>query len=86
MYRFSVCLSVWLLGSLVGLIALNLWNPLLYFLVAYTGFLVAVEYSEPLGDRPTWHRRMDWVVVAGFFVFVRLAVSWVEQVTGTSLL
>lgn len=84
--RFGLFLVAWLVAGGVLLAALGLWDPMLYFVIAAVGFFLAMEYSEPRGERPVWHRRLRWVGVAILLVFANIVVTWVERVAGVSLL
>jgi hypothetical protein len=84
--QFVLFLGGWLLVGLSALAVVGIRDPIQYLVVMYVGFLLAVEYSEPPFERPVWHRRLDWVSVAGLLVFVYVAVDWVLTVTGVSLL
>ena len=71
-------------GALLA--SFELWDPLLYFIIAAVGFFLAAEYSEPPDHRPSWHRRLRWVELAILLVFGNIVVSWIQNVTGVSLL
>lgn len=73
----------WLSVSYGGMVYIDLWNPLLYYLLSYAGFLFAVELSNPDGVRPKNHKRLRWVSMSGFVVFVYGVVSWVQAVIST---
>jgi len=79
-------MGAWLLASSVVILALEMWDPKLYYFAAYVGFLIAIEYSEPQVARPHWHRRLDLISVAGFFGFVYIVIIWIEQVIGAGIL
>ena len=79
-------MGAWLLASLVVVLALEMWGPKLYYFTTYVGFLIAIEYSEPQVDRPHWHRRLDLLSVTGFFGFVYIVITWIEQVIGAGIL
>lgn len=83
--RFSLFLTAWLVagGGVLGI--LSVMDPMLYFIIAAVGFFLAVEYSEPADGRPVWHRRLRWVGVAILLVFANIVVTWVETVTGVSV-
>jgi len=81
--QFMMIFIVWLSATLGGMIAIDLWNPLLYYLLSYAGFLFAVELSNPDGVRPRNHKRLRWVSMGGFVVFVYGVVSWVQTVIST---
>lgn len=85
-HRFALFLGGWILLGIGTALALGMVDPLLYFVIAYVGFVLAVEYSEPLYGRPDWHRRLRWVTLLGLLAFGYAVVDWVERVTGTSLL
>ncbi|WP_336338477.1 hypothetical protein [Haloarcula brevis] len=70
--------------TLGGLSYAGLWNPLLYYFLSYAGFLFALELSNPDGPRPKNHRRLRWVSVGGFVVFVYGVVMWVQTVIATA--
>jgi hypothetical protein len=82
---FGRFLVGWLLAGAGLLAALGLWDVQLYFVIAAVGFLLAVEYSEPLGHRPKGHRRLRWVSLGVLLVFANIVVSWIQNVTGVSL-
>lgn len=84
--QFALSFGAWLIASLAVILALELWDPTLYYFAAYVGFLLAVEHSEPQVGRPVWHRRLDVVSVAGLVGFGYVVISWVEQVTGMVIL
>jgi len=81
--QFIGVFIVWLSATLGGMVAIGLWNPLLYYLLSYAGFLFAVELSNPDGVRPKNHKRLRWVSMGGFVVFVYAVVSWVQAVIST---
>lgn len=83
---FGLFLVGWLVVGAALLASLELLEPLLYFVIAAVGFLLAVEYSEPSDHRPTWHRRLRWVSLAILLVFANIVVRWTENTTGISLL
>jgi len=78
--QFVGVFVVWLLLALGGMIFIGRWNLLLYYLLSYAGFLFAVELSKPDGVRPKNHRRLRWVSMGGFVVFIYGVVSWVQAV------
>ncbi|EMA05479.1 hypothetical protein SAMN05443574_108117 [Haloarcula vallismortis] len=81
--QFVGVFVVWLFTTLGGMIFIGRWNPLLYYLLGYAGFLFAVELSKPDGVRPKNHRRLRWVSMGGFVVFIYGVVSWVQAVIAT---
>lgn len=81
--NFGVVYITWLALTLGGLLFIDLWNQLLYYLLGYSGFLFAVEFSKPDGPRPKNHKRLRWVSMGGFVIFVYTAVSWVQSVITT---
>jgi len=84
--RFGLFLLGWLGAGVALLASLGLWDPLLYFIIAAVGFFLAVEYSEPPDHRPPWHRRLRWVSLAILLVFANIVVSWIENISGVSVL
>jgi len=73
----------WLAVTYGGMVYTDLWNPLLFYLLSYAGFLFAVELSNPDGPRPKGHKRLRWISMGGFVVFVYGVVSWVQAVIAT---
>jgi hypothetical protein len=84
--KFGIALGGWLMGGFIILIALGMWDPTLYFIIAFVGFLLATEYSEPPRNRPTWHRRLRWVTLVNLLVFAYIVVRWVEETVGVAIL
>jgi hypothetical protein len=82
--QFLGVFVVWLSAALGGLMYAGLWDPLLYYLLSYAGFLFALELSTPDGARPKNHRRLRWVSMGGFVVFVYGVVSWIQAVIATA--
>ena len=81
--QFVGVFIIWLSAALGGMILTGHWNPLLYYLLSYAGFLFAVELSNPDGVRPKNHKRLRWVSMCGFVVFIYGVVSWVQAVIAT---
>jgi len=83
--RFGLFLCGWLLVGVATLFSLGLWDPMFYFMITAVGFLLAMEYSEPL-ERPTGHRRLGWLAVLILGVFANIVITWIESTTGIALL
>ena len=81
--QFVGVFIVWLSATLGGMMFIGRWNPLLYYLLSYAGFLLAVELSNPDGARPKNHKRLRWVSMGGFVVFIYGVASWVQSVIAT---
>jgi hypothetical protein len=81
--KFGAFFVTWLSLTVAGMLFTDRWNPLMMFLFGYTGFLLAVEYSNPQGPRPTNHRRLRWISMGGFVAFVYISFSWGQSVLTT---
>lgn len=51
------------------LIALNVLEADLFYVISFLGFLVLVEITTPIGEPPAWRTRLRWFIVLGFLVF-----------------
>jgi len=78
--HFVLFFVAWLALTVGGMVFFGLGSPLLFYLLGYGGFLLAVEFSSPDGDRPRNHRRLRWISMGGFVVFIYAMVSWVQSV------
>lgn len=84
--KFGLTFGCWLTTGLALLLALELWDPEFYFIIASVGFVFALEYSEPESDRPTWHRRAGWLLLLDLVVFGNIVITWAENVAGVSIM
>jgi hypothetical protein len=83
--RFGFALVGWLVAGVVVLLILGMWNPTLYFIVGFVGFVLAMEYSEPREARPKWHQRLRWVLVLNLMVFTYIVVTSIERAVGVAI-
>lgn len=61
-----------MLVVIVGLSVTGLFSYDLFFAASFIGFLVIAEMTAPVNVTPQWRRRLMWVTVAGFAVFLLL--------------
>lgn len=83
--RFGYVFSGWLVAALLVLLVLGMWNPGFYFIIAFTGFILVTEYSEPRDARPKWHKRLRWVSFLSLIIFAYIVVTWIEEAIGMAL-
>lgn len=67
--RFVLGQAVWMLGTLLLLVALSALSLDLFFVCSLVGFLVLVELTAPFTVTPQWRRRLKWVVLVGLAGF-----------------
>lgn len=72
--RFVHATLAWLLGSVLVLVVLDALSYELTFVVGLIGFLVVVELTAPLNVRPTWRRRLRWLILLGLVVFAGIVI------------
>lgn len=83
--RFGFALLGWLVATVILLLVLGMWDPVLYFSIGFVGFVLATEYSEPRGTRPKWHRRLRWLLVVNLLVFAYVVVTSIERAAGVTI-
>ena len=83
--KFSYVFGGWLVAGLLVLLILQLWDPGFYFIIAFTGFILATEYSEPREARPEWHKRLRWITLLSLLIFAYIVVLWIEEAIGVAI-
>jgi hypothetical protein len=72
--RFVHANVAWMSGTIVGLTLLGALSFELLFVVSLLGFLIITELTAPFNIRPTWRRRLKWLIGAGLLVFGYIVV------------
>jgi hypothetical protein len=75
--RFLRAQTAWLLVAALVLALLDSLSYELFFVVAFAGFLVVTELTDPVHLTPRWRRRVRWVLppallVVGYLVLRRV--------------
>jgi hypothetical protein len=78
--RYVVCVGM----IIAGLALLDLATPELLFLAAFTGLLVAAEYSEPELSGTALSKLVWLVTLVGFGMFAYTAFLWVQQIIAST--
>ncbi|MFC5969860.1 hypothetical protein ACFPYI_00810 [Halomarina salina] len=78
--RFVGAFLLWCVASALVLSQFGRVTTALVYATGYVGFLLAAEYSAPMGEPPRWHRHLRWVTILGFVGFLVFVYGWVQQV------
>jgi len=81
-HRFVLVHLAWAFAGLVVLTALDVFTPQFFFIMAFVGFLIFIEYTAPIYLAPPWRARLWWVIVPGFVGFSYIIVQQALNVIG----
>ena len=73
--KFMRVQILWMLATLLALIAFDLFSLYLFITASLVGYIVLTDLTSPLVSQPPWRQRLRWIGAFGFLAFVFLMVE-----------